>query len=125
MKKKAIVDWDFGSSGLWLVASRIEDSELQRLNQLFAKRDGADGWRGLISPTLLLEVKNWNEIRSEISSMDTEVSSNPTLLERLRSTQMILAKRVEDELGRQEWEVLFSDLGPEGFAWTWVSPPWE
>lgn len=99
-----LVDWDWEAKGLWLVSAR-------------SSLAASTGFHDLLSAALLADLKAWNDRGGDVNPNDRAANVE------FRRSSRALAQRVQDELG-SSWDVLYN-AGGDGWAWTWVEPPWR
>jgi hypothetical protein len=116
--RRALVDWDYGAHGLWLVLSpeelRAPPPTGGTWGPYVASAESEPRpWSDELSDDLLDDLKRWNDECGEMAVRGDETSLRDEFA-RARP----LAERVQQQLG-SEWEVLYTSGG----AWHWVALP--
>jgi hypothetical protein len=115
---RALVDWEWGSHGLWYIRSREERESPPPTGGVWGPHAGLGPrprpWSHVVSIPLLDELQCWNDATGEQARRDSAFLLADDFLVRVTD----LASRVQDELG-SEWEVLYAARG----GWHWVRLP--
>jgi hypothetical protein len=122
-RRRVLIAWDVGAHGIWRVLTKEEKEAPAKPGTWsgIPPRDLAHRprpWRDQLSNQLLHDLQEWND------AWDTEAPDSQALQERGRE----LAARVQDELGTDDWEVLYQIGGrmhrvhPPG---SWPIRTWE
>jgi hypothetical protein len=101
-----LIDWDYGAHGIWWVLTKQEMEAPPPGGRWTGeasprKRERIRAWSNGLTTELLDDLQEWND------AWDT---NDPELLSRTRTLQergRDLAIRVQDELGTEDWEVLY------------------
>jgi hypothetical protein len=101
--RRILIDWDYAASGIWWCATREEhEAPRERWRYLTAVRQpgGPPVRMPELTAALRDDLKAWNQA---FEDWTPQGSDDRVLREQGRE----LADRVQDELGTDEWEVLY------------------
>jgi hypothetical protein len=101
--RRCLINWDYGSSGIWLLPSNPNACQ--------------PSLEGVLSPALHEDLKRWNEWADRLFN-GRVIEPDEEQVTRWEAMKLDLAERAQEELG-EEWEVLYQDAS----AWTWVRRP--
>jgi hypothetical protein len=106
-RRQALVAFDWGASGIWLLNPPEED--LRRVSDRDLDQPRPRPWSKLVPQQLLDDLQRWNDDQDETSRIGRP--ADPTLEKQIRLQARSLAERLQDELG-DGWEVFYRFNGP-------------
>jgi hypothetical protein len=106
-RHRALVAFDWGASGVWLLNTPEED--LRRGTDRDLDQPRPRPWSKLVSQQLLDDLQQWNDDQDDTSWAGRP--RDPTFVQQIQDRARALAERLQDELG-DSWEVFYQSNGP-------------
>ena len=123
--KRALIDWDFAASAIWIINSPIDDApapaESHRGHWSSAPPDNFQQirpWSDLLTASLLDGLQRWNDRGWSLARPSVATQSSQRDWESFYRDGRRLAEATQSELGG-EWQVLWAADG----AWHFVRFP--
>jgi hypothetical protein len=124
--QRALVDYDFGASGIWMISSRDDTFKNQNKPNdgewSGARLTGAERvrpWSNVLTESLLDELQRWNDWGCRMARSSSDGRSASTVWISFYQSARVLAEKTQLELG-DGWQVLWMENG----AWNFVRSPW-
>jgi hypothetical protein len=125
--QRALIDYDFGASGIWIVTSNEETFRTpERTDVSGWRRSVVNGtkrarpWSEHLSNSLLDELQRWNDWGCTLATSPIDSHAHDAGWDSFYQDARGLAGHVQSELGRH-WQVLWAENG----AWNFARSPWQ